>query len=72
LFQLGGFFGLLESVENVAGMVGPALGGLLATVESFPATLVAVIAFYGMAFALIALFFPEHVSLHPPREIYIC
>merc|ERR1712070_741229 len=32
--QLGGFFGVLESVESVAGLVGPMLGGLLARAHS--------------------------------------
>jgi len=60
--QLGGFYGVMESVENVAGMVGPALGGLLARVDGFPATLVAVVCFYAAAFVLVALFFNTHVS----------
>jgi predicted MFS family arabinose efflux permease len=58
--QLGGFFGLLESVENVAGMMGPAAGGLLASVDGFPATLIAVVTLYALAFALVALFFPKY------------
>jgi len=60
--QLGGFYGVMESVENVAGMVGPALGGLLARVDGFPATLAAVVCFYAAAFVLVALFFSTHVS----------
>lgn len=58
--QLGGFFGLLESVENVAGMMGPAAGGLLASVDGVPATLIAVVGLYALAFALVALFFPTY------------
>jgi len=46
--QLGGFYGVMESVENVAGMVGPALGGLLARVDGFPATITAVVCFYAV------------------------
>jgi len=58
--QLGGFFGLLESVENVAGMMGPTAGGLLASVDGVPATLIAVVGLYALAFALVALFFPTY------------
>lgn len=63
--QLGGFFGVMESVENVAGMIGPALGGLLAQAGQH-ATLGAVVGCYAAAFALVSLFFTPHVS-NPSR-----
>merc|ERR1712113_1182864 len=63
--QLGGFFGVMESVENVAGMIGPALGGLLAQAGPH-ATLGAVVGCYAAAFALVSLFFTPHVS-NPSR-----
>merc|ERR1712232_878618 len=63
--QLGGFFGVMESVENVAGMVGPALGGLLAQAGQH-ATLGAVIGCYAAAAALVSLCF-THVT-NPSRS----
>lgn len=51
--QLGGLFGVLESVESVAGMVGPAAGGLLSRYHEH-ATLTAVLGAYALAFALVA------------------
>ena len=56
--------GVLESVESVAGMIGPALGGLLAAAHPH-ATLTAVCASYGAAFVLVLLFFERHV-VRPP------
>ena len=52
--------GVLESVESVAGMIGPALGGLLAAAHEH-ATLTAVCSCYGAAFLLVLLFFERHV-----------
>lgn len=61
--QLGGFFGVMESVENVAGIVGPTLGGLLAQAGG-NATAAAVVGCYAMAFLLVLLFFEKHVAMH--------
>ncbi|KAL1495436.1 hypothetical protein AB1Y20_016804 [Prymnesium parvum] len=58
--QLGGLFGVLESVESVAGMFGPALGGLISS-YSEGATLVAVCSCYAVAFLIVLLFFNRHV-----------
>ena len=60
--QLGGLFGVLESVESTAGIVGPTLGGLLRTTWGTNGALAAVAACYIMAFMLVALFFQKHVS----------
>ena len=62
--QLGGLFGVLESVESVAGMIGPALGGLLSH-QHANATLSAVCCCYGLAFVLVLLFFNKHVGVKP-------
>lgn len=59
--QLGGFYGVLESTENVAGMVGPTLGGLLSKTH-VNATLAAVLACYSTAFFAILLLFDKHVT----------
>lgn len=65
--QLGGLFGVLESVESVAGMIGPALGGLLSQQHEL-ATLSAVCCFYGLAFMLVLLFFNKHVGVGNKAE----
>lgn len=59
--QLGGLFGVLESVESLAGIVGPAIGGALAKAWDETGTLAAVVTCYGMAFVLVALFFGKTV-----------
>jgi DHA1 family tetracycline resistance protein-like MFS transporter len=51
--ELGGLFGILASVESVAGIVGPILGGALAKVEAEQAPLVAVVGLYGIVFAMV-------------------
>lgn len=58
--QLGGLFGVLESVESVAGMIGPTLGGLAASVHP-ELPLYCVLFSYAMAFCLVSLFFAKHV-----------
>ena len=60
-WQLGGFFGVLESVESVAGLLGPTLGGLLATAHEH-AALGAVVSCYAFVFALVAIFYNAHVA----------
>ena len=59
--QLGGLFGVLESVESVAGMVGPTLGGLLAPLADGNGALLAVLVCYGAAWLLVSLFFRKYV-----------
>ena len=59
--ELGGFFGVLESVESVAGLLGPTLGGLLARTHEH-AALGAVVTCYALVFALVALFYNAHVA----------
>jgi MFS family permease len=54
--QVGGLFGLLESVESVAGMVGPSVGGLISRSRGANATLIAVCGCYASAFALVVAF----------------
>ena len=54
---------LLESVESVAGIVGPSIGGLLSTVWAGNGALYSVLACYASAFTLVALFFRQHVVL---------
>jgi len=58
--QLGGFFGVMESVESVAGLVGPTIGGLAAVYHT-DLPLAAVCSSYAVSFVLVLLFFGEHV-----------
>ena len=58
--QLGGLFGVLESVESVAGILGPAVGGMLSRAGAYGA-LGAVVTCYSIAFVLVALYFNKHV-----------
>jgi hypothetical protein len=58
--QLGGLFGVMESVESIAGMVGPTVGGLAAAYHA-DLPLAAVCSSYAVAFALVLLFFGAHV-----------
>ena len=51
--QLGGLFGVLESVESVAGIVGPSLGGLLGSLAGTSGALAAVLGCYSTAFVLV-------------------
>lgn len=64
--ELGGLFGVLEAVEAVAGMVGPALGGLLAT-SGEGLALASVCVCYGLTFALVVLTFDKWV-VRPTRK----
>ena len=53
---MGTMFGLLESMESAAGLVGPALGGLLYQRHTqLPLTVV--VALYACVFALVLTFF---------------
>jgi DHA1 family tetracycline resistance protein-like MFS transporter len=51
--ELGGLFGILASVESLAGIAGPILGGALAKVDAERAPLLAVVGLYGIVFAMI-------------------
>jgi DHA1 family tetracycline resistance protein-like MFS transporter len=51
--ELGGLFGILASVESLAGIAGPILGGALAKVETERAPLLAVVSLYGIVFAMV-------------------
>ena len=61
--DLGGLFGVLESVESAAGMFGPFLGGALSA-RSEGASLGAVLVCYGAALVLVLLFYGKHVVRH--------
>jgi MFS family permease len=52
--EIGSLFGLLASVESVAGMVGPILGGSLAYIHPVHAPLLCVVGLYVSVFALVS------------------
>ena len=60
--QLGGLFGVLESVESVAGIVGPSLGGALSAYGGPSGALAAVVSCYSLAFGITAAFFKREVN----------
>jgi len=54
--QVGGLYGVMESVENLAGLVGPALGGLLFKVhKTLP--IVTVVVIYFCVFVAVWMFY---------------
>lgn len=52
--EIGSLFGLLASVESVAGMVGPIFGGALAYIHPVHAPLFCVVGLYVLVFALVS------------------
>jgi MFS family permease len=51
--DLGGLYGVLASVESIAGIAGPVLGGALARVHPIHGPLLAVVTLYGFVFSLV-------------------
>jgi DHA1 family tetracycline resistance protein-like MFS transporter len=51
--DLGGLFGVLASVESIAGIAGPVLGGVLAGIHPINGPLVAVLLLYGVVFMMV-------------------
>jgi MFS family permease len=51
--ELGGLFGVLGSVESLAGIAGPIIGGTLAKIHPNQGPLVAVLVLYGIVFAMV-------------------
>ncbi|KAJ1623220.1 major facilitator superfamily domain-containing protein [Pavlovales sp. CCMP2436] len=64
--EVCGLFGFLDAVENVTGIIGPLLGGTLASAAGPGATLAVVVGMYVLNFAIIALFYNTHVVLAQP------
>merc|ERR1712061_208297 len=59
--QVGGFIGILEGIEQGGGILGPTLGGLLATSSHEDATVYAVVGCYVIAFFIVWFSFKQHV-----------
>jgi hypothetical protein len=51
--EIGGLYGVLESVESVAGICGPIAGGSLALIDPIGAPLAAVVGLYFIVFLLV-------------------
>ena len=66
--ELGGLFGVLASVETMAGIAGPVLGGGLTKIHPTYAPLTAVGFFYGTVFALIYWGYESIVVSHEMKK----
>ena len=65
--QVGGLFGLMEAVESSAGLVGPALGGILYRMgRHIP--LVTVVVIYALVFSAIFLYYRDTIVHHKKRK----
>lgn len=60
--QLGGFIGVLESVESLSGIIGPTVGGLATRAWGETGAVLAVCGCYAAVLLLILLFFGAHVA----------
>lgn len=61
--QIGGLMGVMEAIENCAGLVGPGLGGILFRAGSY-VPISAVVTFYLLVFVLIKFFYKRHIVEH--------
>ena len=67
LFQVGGLFGVMEAVESSAGLVGPALGGILFRVgPNVP--LISVVAIYSLVFIAIFMYYRDTIVKRPKKS----
>lgn len=60
--ELGGLFGVLASVESLAGIAGPVLGGALSKVHPEHGPLMAVVTLYGIVFASVFWGYERYVG----------
>jgi hypothetical protein len=60
--ELGGLFGVLSSVESMAGIAGPVLGGALSKVHPEQGPLMAVLTLYGIIFAIVFSGYERYVG----------
>ena len=65
--DLGGLFGLLASVESIAGIAGPVLGGALARIHPIYGPLSAVLSLYGVVFSMVYGGYERIVCQSTPR-----
>lgn len=62
--ELGGLFGVLSSVESLAGIIGPMIGGALSKVHPQQGPLMAVLTLYGIVFTLVYWGYERFVLVH--------
>jgi MFS family permease len=67
--QLGGLFGVLGSVESLAGIIGPILGGSLAKIHPIRGPLTAVMFLYSMVFCLVLLGYERVIGQAKPDKV---
>lgn len=65
--QVGGLIGLTEAVESMAGLLGPALGGLMFRVHP-QMPIVTVVAIYLMVFVAVLSFYKKHIVEYKAKE----
>ena len=61
--QIGGLMGVMEAIENCAGLVGPGLGGLLFRAGGYM-PISAVVIFHLIVFVLIKFYYKSHIVEH--------
>jgi hypothetical protein len=66
--ELGGLFGVLSSVESLAGIAGPILGGALAKIDPVQGPLIAVVTLYGIVFSMVYWGYERLVLGHNEEE----
>jgi MFS family permease len=62
--ELGGLFGVLSSVESLAGIVGPMIGGALSKIHPQHGPLMAVLALYAIVFTQVSWGYERYVGVH--------
>jgi hypothetical protein len=62
--ELGGLFGVMGSVESLAGIAGPVLGGALAKIRPVEGPLFAVVSLYGVVFSMVYWGYERIVAGH--------
>lgn len=68
LLKVGGLFGVMEAVESSAGLVGPALGGILYRMgPNIP--LVTVVGIYSVVFVAILFYYRDTVVYRKKKNI---
>jgi len=71
-YELGSLFGLLESVESAAGIVGPVLGGALSNLwveDTVTAPLYAVVGMYALVCVMVSYGYEKHVLCAKSRQL---
>jgi MFS family permease len=68
--ELGGLFGILASVESMSGIIGPMLGGMLATLHPIHAPLTAVVGLYGIVFAMVHVGYEQVLAVSTKHSNY--